>query len=239
MDIFGVEWLDHTSKIKAAWEKSVGAEDLVIVAGDISWAMKFQHALEDLAFLDSLPGRKVLIRGNHDYWWSSTRKVEESSPQSLLFVDRTACKVENIVIAGTRGWWLPTAVEEVTNYFERGEEHLNGSEDGQQLAWTEQDEKTLAREVGRLEIALKSAHHLRESEEILIVALHFPPLYESIPDTPFTELIDQFRPYAVVYGHLHGSDAHAAAFEGNRNATHYHLVSADHTGFKPVEIVSL
>lgn len=220
MDVFGERWRDHHRKIDVAWRERVGPEDIVLVPGDTSWAMRLAGALPDLEWLARLPGRhKVLIRGNHDYWWASQRKLEELAPRGFHFIQGTAVRIEGFLIAGTRGW-------EVPGLQISGEKPPEPSRPG-----------ILERELGRLERSLSMADELRSSpEDRLIVLLHYPPVYRDMDASPFTDILDRHRPFAVVYAHLHGDDAHRYGFQGERGGTRYLLASADYLGFKPERI---
>jgi hypothetical protein len=241
MEKFGEQWKNHDDKISTAWRDTVAEDDLVIVAGDTSWAMKLQEAIVDLQWLARLPGRKALIRGNHDYWWSSLAKMRNIAPEGLEFIHNSAARFNDVVVAGTRGWILPPVTKTTTNYGETGnstsihqEDELSGEVELED--WTEHDEKILAREINRLTLSLDAAQKLSDSNCTLLVAIHYPPIYPDGTGSPFTKLIEQYEPKVVVYGHLHDA-AQLDSFEGQRGSTHYHLVSADYIGFKPIQIL--
>jgi predicted phosphohydrolase len=255
MEIFGEQWKNHDEKISTAWRDMVATDDLVIVAGDTSWAMKLHEAIIDLEWLAQLPGRKVLIRGNHDYWWNSLSKMRHVAPESIEFIHNSAVRMNNVVIAGSRGWMLPPIGEkgrEKQKKRGKGEPffsplHLSVGEGVESGDWTENDEKILAREIGRLTLSLDAAQKLSDLDCTLFVAIHYPPIYPDGTDSPFTKLIEQYEPKAVVYGHLHverqrnpdevGGAVQSEGFEGQRGPTHYRLVSADYIGFQPVQIL--
>ena len=212
MERFGEHWRGHDRKIFDAWERTVGADDLLIVAGDTSWAMRMEEALPDLDRIGKMPGRKLLVKGNHDYWWQSKSKMSRVLHSSISILQANSIIVNRIAVAGTRGWTCP------------GDEHHD-----------EQDTKIYEREVGRLRAALASLTG-RESEfDSLIVALHYPPANAAHEPSGFTQLIDEHRANACVYGHLHGNDI-GTALTGVRGATRYYLVSADAAKFAPAEI---
>ena len=256
MEKFGEQWKNHDEKISAAWRDMVAVDDLVVVAGDTSWAMKLQEAIIDLEWLAQLPGSKVLIKGNHDYWWSSLSKMRSIAPESVEFIHNSAVRVNDVVVAGTRGWMLPVriaphlsvgeAIYCTSPYYERNCKNAGQSDfiyknyeagEGVELGnWTENDEKILAREIGRLTLSLDAAQKLSDPNCILLVAMHYSPIYPDGTDSPFTELLEQHEPKVVVYGHLHDA-AQSEIFEGQRGATNYRLVSADYVGFQPVRIL--
>jgi len=212
MDIFGPEWKDHAAVIRANWEARVAAEDTVLVAGDVSWGLRLAEARPDLEFVGRLPGTKILIKGNHDPWWSTRSKVEAVLPEGMSLLQNDARRIDDAVaVTGTRGWSLPGAPD-----FD-----------------DESDEKILNREVGRLERGLEALDRLKPDRRL--VMLHYPPLWCDALDTPFTRLLSSAGIDVCVYGHLHGKDL-AIAFEGKHDGVRYHLVSADHLGFAPMEV---
>ena len=215
MDVFGPVWQDHRERIFAAWRESVGGGDTVLLPGDFCWAMQFRDALPDLAAVAALPGQKLLIRGNHDYWWTSATKMREALPPSVGIIQNDACDIGPAVIAGTRGWLLRTAAD-----------------------FGESDEKIYRRELIRLELSLEAALRLSKKAaeageaKPIVLMLHYPPLAENGEATDVTRLIESYPVARVVYGHLHGASCRAA-FEGGKNGVSYELVSADRLGFAP------
>ena len=210
MDIFGPTWEGHAEKMAANWRAAVGDEDWVLVPGDISWAMKLEDALADLRFLDGLPGRKILLKGNHDYWWTSRAKVETVLPPSLRLLQYDCVDLGGGVgVVGTRGWIPPEAPRA-----------------------TEQDRKIYAREVLRLTLSLNAA---RGRFDHLIAMLHYPPVYEGLGETEFVPLLRDAGVRTCLYGHLHGADQ-TCAVRGARDGITYHLVAADAIDFTPVRI---
>lgn len=212
MDRFGEHWRDHDRKIFEAWQRSVHHDDLVLIAGDTSWAMRWEDALPDLNRIAQMPGLKLLIKGNHDYWWQSKSKMERALHPSIKILQSSSIIANRVAVAGTRGWVCP-----------------NGSQ------FDEQDAKIYEREVGRLRLALESLRG-RESEfDKLVVVLHYPPTNAAHQPSGFTDLIDEHGADACVYGHLHGEDIQTA-LTGMRGKTNYLLVSADAAVFAPMEI---
>ena len=255
MEKFGEQWKNHDEKISTAWLDMVGTDDLVVVAGDTSWAMKLQEAIIDLEWLAQLPGSKILIKGNHDYWWSSLAKMQNIAPESIELIHNSAVRVNNVIVAGTRGWMLPvrsSAIYCASNdvdkspYYERNCKNTRQSvsihrrdESGEEVElgnWTQNDEKILAREINRLTLSLEAAQKLSDPNCTLLIAMHYPPIYPDGTDSPFTKLIEQYGPKIVVYGHLHGA-VPSEGFEGKRGSIHYYLVSADYIGFQPIQIL--
>jgi predicted phosphohydrolase len=210
MDIFGPLWERHPERIERSWRATVGPEDWVLVPGDISWAMKLEEALPDLRFLDDLPGQKLLLKGNHDYWWTSRGKIEQVLPPSLHLLQNDARDLGGGVgIVGTRGWSPPEAPRA-----------------------TPEDKKIYERELGRLQLSLKAAGGRFDR---VIAMLHYPPIYRGLGETGFVPLLREAGVRVCVYGHLHGPD-HRYAVRGERDGIRYYFVAADAVDFTPQEI---
>lgn len=211
MDIFGERWVDHAERIFSSWRASVLEDDCVLLPGDFCWAMQLDDALGSIAEVAALQGKKVLTRGNHDYWWASPTKMRERFPESVKLIQNDALDLGSVIVCGTRGWNMPGAAD-----------------------YTEKDGKIYLRELMRLEMSLNAAMRLREREgdKPIVVMLHFPPLLENGSDTGFTELLERFPVESVVYGHLHAQSCRLG-FEGKKNGINYFLCSADHIDFAP------
>lgn len=208
MDVFGDRWAGHVERLSSNWKAVVGDSDLVIVAGDISWAMHLRDAYADLKWLAGLPGTKLLIRGNHDYWWSSIGKVRAALPPVIYALQNDHFYWNNWAICGTRGWICPD---------EEGFDH-------------EQDQKIYNREILRLRLSLKSA--AGRSEIPIIAALHYPPFNRRHQPSAFTELLEEYQVSICLYGHIH-DDGRDYVFQGLRNGVTYHYVAADALDFRP------
>ena len=204
MSIFGGNWEEHPEAFLNGWRETVQPEDVVIVPGDISWAMRLEEALLDLQDIADLPGTKIILRGNHDYWWASISKVRKALPQGMYALQNDSLVMGGVAIAGTRGWDTP-----------------------QSRPLGAEDEKIYLREVERLKLSLESLK--KTPFQKLIVALHFPPTLGEA--NGFTELLDQYRPHAVVYGHLHGAKPEWLVPQWK--GIPLHLVAADFLNFKP------
>lgn len=212
MDVFGPHWANHWERIQEDWQSRVGEDDLVLVAGDISWAMQLPDAVPDLESIGRMPGSKVLIRGNHDYWWSSPSKVRSVLPEKMLILQNNAVRFGDTVLCGSRGWVFP----------------LGGP-------LSAEDAKIFEREKIRLRMSLDEARRLGGRR--LICMLHYPPLYENIPHTDFTDLLEEYKVDHVVFGHLHGdilSQIHLRNLESG--GVMYDLVSADYLGFRLLQL---
>lgn len=212
MDIFGPEWENHTEKIEENWNQLVGDEDLVIVPGDISWAMHLPEALPDLRWLAALKGTKLLIRGNHDYWWSSISKIRALLPPSVYALQNDHFPWQEWVIAGTRGWICP------------GEDGFDN----------DHDQKIYLREAQRLQLSLESAR--RSAPENIIAALHFPPFNRGGRPSAYTELLEQYGVKICVFGHIH-DNSRDFVFQGERKGVKYRFVAADGLNFSPLLLV--
>lgn len=207
MDIFGAGWEGHAEKLKENF-KIVRPEDTTVIAGDLTWGMALQDCLEDFRFIDALPGRKIILKGNHDFWWSTASKAKkffaENGLDTIEVLNNNAFFTDGVWVCGTRGWFCPT---------EGGTDH---------------DRKIMAREVLRLEASLRAAG---EGEKV--VFLHYPPFYGKYYSREMLELIHSYGVRRCYYGHIHGSGC-LYAFEGEADGVEYRLISADHTLFRPV-----
>ncbi len=212
MDIFGTGWTDYMDKITEDWSKKVTDEDVVLIAGDISWAMQLEDALVDLAVLKPLKGKKVFIRGNHDYWWKSLSRIREALPPDFYVLQNDCLRINDLLILGTRGWTV------------------EGSPD-----FTEEDKKLYLRENERLKLALKDMEKQRTEGDKVIAMMHYPPFNVRRDDSLFTELFKQHNVNAVVYGHLHGKDCKADKVVF-KDGIYYYLTSCDLVKNKLVEI---
>ena len=210
MEVFGEHWRNHKEKVAANWQNTVTAQDTVIVCGDISWAMTLEEAAQDLDWLARLPGRKLLLRGNHDYWWSSLTRVREALPEGMYALQNDAMTLEGITFCGSRGWTCPQSAGDTEN------------------------ERLYARELLRLRMSLECAH--KRSPDGPVVALtHFPPLGEGGVRTRVSDLMAEFHVNDVVYGHLHGASI-KTAYSGQVDGVRYHYVACDGLGFKLAQI---
>jgi len=205
MEVFGSHWEGHWQKIKEDWLSTVHDDDIVLIPGDISWAMQLEHAAEDLHAIGALPGRKIILRGNHDYWWSSITRVREALPEGMYALQNDALILDDVVFCGSRGWTIPQG------------------EDGETA-------RIYARELVRMRLSLEKAEKIADGRPVIFLT-HFPPLGEGGVTTSVSEMLEEFPVSDVVYGHLHGASV-KTAFAGNVNGINYHFVSCDGLGFK-------
>jgi uncharacterized protein len=214
MDVFGDQWKDHKKQIEENWLKKVTEVDAVLIPGDLSWAMKFSEAEGDLSWLESLPGKKFIIRGNHDYWWSSINKMNRRY-ERLFFIQNNGFLFQDAIIAGTRGWLSPN-----------------------DRSFTDQDQKIYLREIERLKRSLSEALKLRTNPEQKVIAmLHYPPTNDQQEPSLFTEVLEEYNVDYVVYGHLHGEESFNASYKGKVKGREYILASSDYINFDPVLII--
>lgn len=212
MDVFGGNWVNYMQKIREDWLSKVSDDDLVLIGGDISWAMSIQDAKVDLETIADLPGKKILIKGNHDYWWSGIGKVRDILPSNFYALQNDSIKFNNVVICGSRCWCVP------------------GSPD-----FTEKDQKIYERESIRLKLSLDSAKKLLKDGDKLIALIHYPPFNVKRENSDFTNIFEENKVDCVVYGHLHGKTARADKLVC-KNSIKYYLTSCDMVDNKLTEI---
>ena len=210
MDIFGGAWVGYMDKLRQGLSV-ITEEDTTVLCGDLSWALDLQEAKADFAFINAIPGRKIILKGNHDYWWSTAAKFnkfcQENGFENMYLLNNNCYEYEDIAICGTRGWFF--------------EEERSG----------EHDEKVFKRELLRLEASLKAAGEKRK-----IVFLHYPPIYQGYQCPEILELFRKYNVEQCIYGHIHDKGC-AYAYKGMYENTYYRLVSADHVYFIPQKIM--
>lgn len=204
MNIFGPVWDGYWEQIQDDWKQKVTEDDIVLIAGDISWAMKLEDALMDLKEIAKLPGKKIFIRGNHDYWWKSLTAIRTNLPKDMYVLQNDSLKIGSYVFCGTRGW---TVAEN-------------------EICETDEDKKMISRELIRLELSLKSAQQIMNQGDKLICMVHYPPFNSKLQDSQFTELMQKYNVNKCVYGHLHGKNSRSVLFV-QKNDIDYYLTSCD------------
>lgn len=212
MDVFGGAWSGYVEKILAGF-RAVEADDTVVLLGDLSWAMSLEATHEDFSFIDSLPGKKIILKGNHDYWWTTAAKMRryfEDNEWNFELLHNNCHFYENVAICGTRGWFFADAFDDAG------------------------DEKVFRRELIRLEASLKCAQD--GGAEHIFAFLHYPPILSGRVCTEMVELLERYGVERCYYGHLHGG-AWSRAFEGERNGIEYRLLAADYLNFAPQKIL--
>lgn len=203
MEIFGKEWDNYIEKISMDWQEKVSDDDIVLIAGDISWAMTVENAKKDLEVISGWKGHKVLLKGNHDYWWHSLNKVKSILPEKTSVIQNNVIRFEDVLVCGSRGW-------------------LN--EEGNVL--TPQDKAIYEREVIRMELSLSEMQKIRKPEDKVVAMIHYPPFTARFEPTKFTELFVKYNVDSVVYGHLHGTDCRAEHLV-QKFGINFHLTSCD------------
>lgn len=210
MDVFGDAWDNYTERISDNWQSIVKPDDLVIVPGDISWATYIEDAYEDFNFINRLNGKKAILKGNHDYWWTTLSKMNkflsDNSFDTITILNNTAISYENAAICGTRGWWVREDM-------------------------SEEDIRILEREKIRLVLSCEAAAKLHK--ERIIVGLHYPPVDRNGEHREFLEILKEYKVDTCVYGHLH-SHSHKTAVIGDVEGVDMKLVSGDFVDFTPI-----
>ncbi|MBU3090779.1 metallophosphoesterase [Clostridium sp. CM028] len=210
MDIFGDKWSNHNEKIKENWLSKVSADDTVLIAGDISWSMNISEGVEDLEWIHELPGKKILIKGNHDYWWSGITKLN-ALYADMDFIQNNFFNYKDFAICGTRGWNCPGNTR-----------------------FTTHDEKIYNRELIRLRISLDEA--VKKGYNKFIVMLHYPPTNDKFEETELIRIVKEYNVCKVIYGHLHGPSLNRL-YEGNIEGVEYIVTSCDYLNFDPLKIL--
>jgi len=239
MDIFGPAWEGHAEKIKRNWLETVSESDTVLLPGDSSWAMRLHEAMPDLNFIADLPGSKVLIRGNHDYWWhrKQTSKIQREVDRNMTFLQGTSTMIGDIGITGTRGWRIDWETRRGEGAMGRGGDGASGPEGDSALTdyglrITDHSSLITQRELTYLENGLKS---IPSSAQLKIAMLHFPPFDERLQPNDFAHLLVRYSVDILVYGHVHLGLGNW--LEGPVDGVNYHVASADIIDFKPKLIV--
>lgn len=216
MNIFGDNWNNHTEKIKKNWKQKVRQEDTVILLGDFSWAMYLNDTRPDFEYLNSLPGTKIMLKGNHDYWWTTLNKmnefIHENKFENIHFLYNNSYLIEDKIIVGSRGW---------------------------NILDTENEKKMIKRENNRLELSIKDGIAKYDSDKEIICCMHYPPINKSDllkkEKNDFIRTFEKYNIHKCYYGHLHGI-SHSDAVEGIFQNVQYKLVSADYLQFDLLKI---
>ncbi len=211
MDIFGSKWEKHDEKIKENWLSIVKEEDTVLIAGDISWSMKASDSIDDLNWINNLPGNKIISKGNHDYWWSSISKLNAMF-EKTKFIQNNFFPYKEYAICGTRGWISPESDK-----------------------FTEKDKKIYSRELIRLRLSLDQARNSGYSK--IIVMLHYPPTSDKFEESEFIKIFKEYNVEKVIYGHLHGPALQGKVLDENIDGIDYIMTSCDYLNFCPKMIL--
>ncbi len=216
MNVFGDNWENYEEKLLKNWNDIITDNDVVLLPGDFSWATYLEDSLNDFKFLEKLNGKKILLKGNHDYWWTTIKKMKEFLNQNDLknidFIFNSAYETDEAIIVGTRGWAFND---------------------------TENSEKMLKRETQRLELSIKQALQINDKKRIICM-MHYPPITKNLLEkgqsSEYIELMKKYNIAICIYGHLHG-DSHEEAVEGNIQGIDFKLVSSDYLKFNPIKLL--
>ena len=211
MNIFGDNWDNHEEKIINSWKNQVKDDDIVLVVGDTSWGINMNEAEQDLDIIHKLPGKKIFVKGNHDYWWTTVTKLNKLY-ENMSFLQNNFYSYKDYAICGTRGWICPN-----------------------DFKFTQEDEKIYKREAHRLKLSLDSAK--KAGFKKIIVITHYPPTNDKLESSLFTDIYEEYCVEKVIYGHLHGKESFKMGLEGIRNEVEYKLVSCDYTNFNIIKIM--
>ena len=213
MDIFGHKWENYVERLADNWQSKIGTNDTVVLVGDFSWATYLEQSYKDFEFLNKLNGKKIMVKGNHDYWWSTLNKLQkflaDSGFSDIDFLQNNHFTYEDVALCGTRGWIHPK---------------WDGA--------TDEDNKIFTRETLRLGLSLNSAKDARE----IYVFSHFPPMSSQCESNAFTDMMEQTNVSRCIYGHLHAY-AHKNAVNAVVRHIEYMLVSGDYIGFDPIKLL--
>ena len=220
MDIFGSRWNDYMTKIQKNWSSIITDDDTVIVPGDITWAIDYNEAYEDFKFIEALPGKKLIGKGNHDYWWGTMAKirnfVKESGFKSIDFLYNNAYKIDDFIVCGTRGWYVDEKLQ-------------NGSTKDAEY------NKIVSREAQRLKISLEEAKKLQTNGEQILVFFHFPPVFNSFVCDEIVDILKEYGIKHCYFGHIHG------VYNIPRNTVYdgitFSLISSDYCNFVPMIVM--
>ena len=211
MNIFGDNWKNHEEKIIKDWINNVDDNDTVLVLGDTSWGINMQEAMPDLDIIDKLPGNKIFVKGNHDYWWTTVGKLNKLF-DNMKFLQNNYYMYEEYAVCGGRGWICPNEVK-----------------------FDENDKKIYPREVHRIKLSLDAAK--KDGHEKIIVITHYPPTNDKLEESEFTKLYKEYNVEKVIYGHLHGKESFNMGLKEVYNGVEYLLASCDYTEFKLIKIM--
>ncbi len=216
MEVFGNRWINYIEKLKKNWTRIVDDSDTVIIPGDISWGLMIEETVNDFLWLEGLPGKKIIMKGNHDFWWSTASKInaffEKNNIKTIQLLNNNAYELESYIIAGSRGWFTDKSMQNVSESVDY--------------------EKIVNREAIRLKMSLAEAVKLRgDTNKEIIVFLHFPPIWGEYVCEPIFNALKEFDIHRCYFGHVHGSYAVSEAFEYDN--IKFHIISADFLDFIP------
>ncbi|NGX55925.1 MAG: 3',5'-cyclic adenosine monophosphate phosphodiesterase CpdA [Candidatus Anoxychlamydiales bacterium] len=229
MEFFGDTWKNYHEKIKTNWLKKIKKEDIVLIPGDICWAMKLKDALVDLEEINKLPGIKIILKGNHDYWWASNAKMIKALPPSIKFIQNNSINIGDVSIAGSRLW--DTNEYNFDEYIDF--KHNPNKKDLEEKIQKELQEKIFLKELERLKSSLSQ---MNKNAKIKIVMTHYPPISATLKDSKVSKILEEFNVDICVFGHLHSVKKNALNF-GIKNKIKYIFASCDYIDFDPIKIL--
>jgi predicted phosphohydrolase len=233
MEDFGAAWHNYTEKIASNWKKMISPNDLVLIPGDISWAMRLEEALIDLQWIDALPGTKVILRGNHDYWWASSAKLGKVMPPSIEFIHNTIFLWNDVAIGGSRLWDTPEySFGRFIEFQENPRARIKSPEE--LTHEKEEEEKIFLRELERLKLSLSQ---MPKNSKVKIAMTHYPPISAELAPSRASSVLESFHIDYCVFGHLHNVRKGALPF-GEARGVKYLLASADYLDFVPLKVLS-
>ena len=217
MEVFGDKWKDYTKRIQKNWSAIVSENDTVVIPGDISWALNLEDSLNDLKWINELPGKKILMKGNHDFWWSTVTKMKrffcDNNLNTFNILHNNAIETEEYILAGSRGWFVDKTVQPQKNI-------------------TVDYDKILNREQIHLKMSLNEAKLLQEtSNKEILVFFHFPPIWGDFQCQELLNILEEYKISRVYFGHIHGSYNHSSRFD--HNGIEFRMISADFIDFIP------
>lgn len=222
MEAFGPTWENYQEKIENNWKTTIQDEDIVLIPGDISWAMRFEQALTDLLWLDKLPGKKIIIKGNHDYWWASKSKMQEALPSSILFIQNDALTIGPYTFGGARLW-------------DTDEYHFNDFSNNPSARFipksSSESEKIFSRELERMELSLSKM----DKTKTKVALCHYPPIGHDLKPSRASAILEKHQVELCVFGHLHNMRTNALEF-GKASGCTYKLTAADYLDFHPLRL---
>jgi uncharacterized protein len=228
MDVFGPHWVNYIEKMEVAWRGCVAPNDLVLIPGDISWASSLAEVKDDLEWIHNLPGEKVMLKGNHDYWWDSISKVQKALPPSLHVIQNNSYTWKDITIGGARMWDCDEYnFDPYIDYIPVPDE-INLAPPQNE----EEKHRVFTRELLRLEMSLKS---LDPKAKTRIALTHYPPISADLEESTISKILEKYRIDYCVFGHLHNVKQGVKIF-GERNGVHYFLTSSDYLNFTPLKL---
>jgi len=226
MEVFGPAWENYANRLEENWKKVIQSDDLVLIPGDICWSQTLEKALIDLNWIDALPGTKVILKGNHDYWWPSNKKLKESLPPSIHFVHKNVFNWGDVTIGGSRLW--DTDEYSFGEFIEFRENPLAK----EKVFDLELQQKTFNKELERLEFSL---NQLSETASLRICMTHYPPISADLKDSKTSKILENYGIDICVFGHLHNVRKGPQLF-GKKNNIDYLFTSADYLNFEPIKI---